>query len=228
MFGTSAITAITAQNTVGVEAWSPIDPALVRAQIHAVAGDLRPRATKSGMLSTAAIVRVVATALREHELFPYVLDPVFVSSSGTPLLDEEGVQWLTRELLPLASIVTPNLAEAEALTGERVSDPDTMGRAARALVDRYGARAALVTGGHLGGDDVVDVYFDGTTAPQRIRGQRIRTRHTHGTGCTLSAAITAHLALGVPLPTAVRRAIAYVRRGLRRAPGLGAGQGPLG
>jgi hydroxymethylpyrimidine/phosphomethylpyrimidine kinase len=231
VYGTSAITAITAQNTRGVSSWQPVGSELVRAQIDAVAVDLRPNAVKSGMLAEASIVRVVAAALREHRLTPYVLDPVLVATSGVPLTTPEARAAIRSDLLPLADVVTPNLSEAEALTGEPVRDVAGMGRAARALVERGGARAALVTGGHLAAGEsdgmVVDVWFDGSAEPQMIRHPRIDTRHTHGTGCTLSAAITARLALGDPPPLAIRRALVYVHRAIRTAPGLGAGAGPL-
>ncbi len=228
VFGTSAITAITAQNTLAILASAPLTPALVRAQIDAVAADLRPAAVKTGMLATGAIVRAVVVALGEHALAPYVVDPVLFSSTGTPLLDAEGAAALRRELLPGAAIVTPNIAEAAALTGEPVGDLAGMERAARLLVDRAGSRAALVTGGHLDGPTAVDVFYDGSAPPRRLRHRRVVTRHTHGTGCTLSAAIAAHLARGAPLLAAVRAAAAYVHRGLRRPPGVGAGHGPVG
>jgi hydroxymethylpyrimidine/phosphomethylpyrimidine kinase len=228
VFGTTAVTAITAQNTRGVRRWCAVDPRLVRDQIDAVASDLRPRAVKSGMLANAAIVRAVASALRAHELAPYVLDPVITSSSGTSLLDGDGVIAMRRELLPLATLVTPNLDEATALTGEAVSDVRSMERAARALVEHGRARAALVTGGHLPGRTVVDVFYDGSGPPRRLRHRRIETRHTHGTGCTLSAAVTARLALGEQLRAAVRAAIIDVSRALRHPPRLGTGHGPVG
>lgn len=228
VFGTSAVTAITAQNTTRVVRWSPVAVSLVRAQIDAVAVDLRPHALKSGMLADAAVVRAVASAIRHHGLGRYVLDPVIVSSSGAVLLDRNGVSALRRSLIPLATLVTPNLTEAEALTGETVRDLAGMERAARWLVDRGGARAALVTGGHLSGPVAVDVLYDGGAAPVRFRHRRIKTRHTHGTGCTLSAAIAAHLARGAALDDAVRSGMSYVHRALSRPPRLGAGHGPLG
>jgi hydroxymethylpyrimidine/phosphomethylpyrimidine kinase len=205
-----------------------IGAALVRAQIDAVATDLRPDAVKSGMLANADIVRAVASALRKHGLRRYVLDPVILASSGTPLLDRAGVRALRRELIPLATIVTPNLAEAAALTGEHVADVAAMRRAALLLVDRDGAQAALVTGGHLTGTTTVDVLYDGKVAPRLFRHRRVMTRHTHGTGCTLSAAIAARLALGDPLPTAVAAALRYVHRALLHPPSLGTGPGPIG
>ena len=228
VFGTTAVTAITAQNTVAVFQWEAVSPALVRAQIDAIASDLRPHAVKSGMLANAEIARVVAAALRDHALTPYVLDPVIAASTGAVLLSSDGVEVVRRDLLPLAALVTPNLAEAAVLTGEPVADLPGMERAARALVDRLGARAALVTGGHLSGPRAIDVLYDGAQPPVRFRHRRLATRHTHGTGCTLSAAVAARLALGDSLPDAVRAAIRYVQRALQRPPGLGAGNGPVG
>ncbi len=227
VFGTTAITAITAQNTRAVVRSVPIAPSLVRAQIDAVAGDLRPAAVKSGMLGTAGTARAVAAALRRHALTPYVLDPVIRASTGRALLDRAGVAVLRRELIPLATIVTPNLAEAGALVGEAVTDLTSMVRAARWLVERGGAGAALVTGGHLEGPASVDVLFDGTAAPRVFRHRRIATRHTHGTGCVLSAAITAHLAKGASLERAVRAAMTYVHRALLHPPRIGRGHGPV-
>jgi hydroxymethylpyrimidine/phosphomethylpyrimidine kinase len=225
VFGTTAVTAITAQNTLGVVAWQPVDPTLVRAQIDAVVSDLRPHAVKSGMLATLDIVRVVADAVRAHDLHPYVLDPVMVSSSGTALLEE--VAAIGAELLALADLVTPNLDEAAVLTGEAVTDIAGMARAARLLVERHGARAALVTGGHLTGPEAVDVLFAPALGLRQYPHTRIETRNTHGTGCTLSAAIAARLALGDALSDAVETALAFVHRAIGAAPGLGAGHGPL-
>ena len=228
VFGTTAITAVTAQNTVGVDRWESVSPALVRAQIDAVASDLRPQAVKSGMLATADIARVVASALRDHALTPYVLDPVIGASTGATLLSADGITVLRRELLPLAALVTPNLAEATILTGESVTDLAGMKRAARVLVDQLGARAALVTGGHLDGPHVTDVFYDGRETPVRLRHGRIATRHTHGTGCTLAAAVAARLALGDSMLLAVRAAVRYVHRALRHPLEVGAGSRPVG
>jgi hydroxymethylpyrimidine/phosphomethylpyrimidine kinase len=225
VFGTSVITAITAQNTRGVAAWQATAPELVAAQIDAVAGDLRPSAVKTGMLANVGVVRAVADGLRRHELAPYVLDPVMVATSGDPLLEREAIETIRGALLPLAELVTPNLDEAELLLGERVRDVATMERAARALVAR-GARAALVKGGHLDDPESIDVLFDGTEM-RTFRHPRIQTPHTHGTGCTLSAAITAQLALGAPLSSAVERSLDWLHEAIASAPGLGGGHGPL-
>jgi hydroxymethylpyrimidine/phosphomethylpyrimidine kinase len=233
VFGTSVVTAITAQNTIGVSAIHPVPLEDVRAQLDAVAEDLRPAAVKTGMLATAALTELVAAGIRDHALDRYVMDPVMVATSGDRLLEPTAEAALRGVLLPLATVVTPNLEEAEILTGQPVRTVAEMGAAARALVE-LGAGAALVKGGHLdrahGGDPsestVVDVLWDG--AFERIwQRARIGTRHTHGTGCTLSAGITAGLARGRPLIEAVDAATAYVARAIATAPGLGSGRGPV-
>jgi hydroxymethylpyrimidine/phosphomethylpyrimidine kinase len=223
VFGTSVITAVTAQNTVGVLAWEPVPPALVTHQLDALAGDLPPAAVKSGMLASAALVETVAEGLARHRFPNYVLDPVMVATSGDRLLDEAAEQIVARRLVPLAALVTPNLDEAAILVGETVATPDAMERAGRALV-RCGAGAALVKGGHLSGDTVVDVLVTDRTV-RRFTRPRLDTTSTHGTGCTLSAAVAAGLALGRPLEQAVRDALDFVHRAMAAAPGLGRGRG---
>ena len=224
VFGTSALTAITAQNTRGVTAVHPVPLDVVVAQIDAVVTDLRPAAVKTGMLATAALVEVVADGIERHGLRRYVLDPVMVATSGDRLLDEDAEGTVARRLLPLAAVVTPNLHEATILTGCPVRTLDDMRAAADALL-ALGAGAALVKGGHLEGD-AVDLLRDGSG--ERIwRKPRLDTPHTHGTGCTLSAAIAAGLAREVPLADAVDRAVRWVARAIETAPGLGAGHGPV-
>lgn len=225
VFGTSAVTAVTAQNTLGVSAVHPIPVKVVRAQLEAVAADLPPRAVKTGMLATAELVEGVGAAIRDLDLPGYVMDPVMVATSGDRLLDADAESALVRELLPLATVVTPNLYEVEILAGMQVQTVEDAMHAARRLVD-LGAGAALVKGGHLQGDEAVDVLWDGREE-YVWRRPRMMTRSTHGTGCTLSAAITAGLALGQPLPEAVERAVEYVARAIRTAPGFGQGRGPL-
>ena len=225
VYGTSAVTAVTAQNTLGVQEIHPVPTATIAAQIRSVATDLPPAAVKSGMLATAEIVRTVADAIRSHRLGCYVLDPVMVATSGDTLLERDAVAAVRDELLPLATVVTPNWPEAALLTGVTEANLSGMAMAARVIVDA-GANAALVKGGHLGGDEVVNLYWDGESE-HLFRGPRIRTRHTHGTGCTLSAAIAAGLARGTPLAEAVGAAVAWVHSAIVGAPGLGAGHGPL-
>ncbi|HEX6940800.1 MAG TPA: bifunctional hydroxymethylpyrimidine kinase/phosphomethylpyrimidine kinase [Longimicrobiales bacterium] len=225
VFGTTAITAITAQNTRGVFGVHAVPADVVRAQIRAVAEDLRPAAIKTGMLATAALVEAVAAAISEEHLENYVLDPVMVATSGARLLDADAEGAVLQHLLPRATIVTPNLDEAAILTGHAIENESGMKRAAEALVSR-GARAALVKGGHLDANEVVDVLHDGAEL-HVWRRPRIATTSTHGTGCTLSAAIAAGLARGRPLLTAVDDALDFVHRAILEAPRLGAGHGPL-
>ena len=225
VFGTSVITAVTAQNTLGVRAWEAVPVALVTRQLDALADDLPPAAVKSGMLGSAAVVEAVGDGVSRHRLPNYVLDPVMVATSGDRLLERDAERLIARLLVPLATLVTPNLDEAAVLTDSPVGTPDEMERAARALV-RLGARAALVTGGHLQGDEVVDVLVTDEAA-RRFSRPRLDTTSTHGTGCTLSAAVAAGLALGRPLERAVADALDFVHRAIAAAPGLGRGHGPL-
>lgn len=225
VFGTSVICAVTAQNTTGVRAWQALPAALVAQQIDALAQDLPPLAVKSGMLGSGEIVEAVSAGLARHRLPNYVLDPVMVATSGDRLLPREAEVLIARRLVPLATLVTPNLEEAGVLVGAEVRTPDQMERAARALL-QLGARAALVKGGHLAGDEVVDVLVSGADA-RRFARPRLETTSTHGTGCTLSAAVTAGLAQGRPLERAVNDALDFVQRAMAAAPGLGHGHGPL-
>jgi hydroxymethylpyrimidine/phosphomethylpyrimidine kinase len=225
VYGTSAVTAITVQNTRGVSGVHAVPVDIVRAQIAAVATDLEPAACKTGMLATRELVLAVAEALQQHSLQRYVLDPVMVATSGDRLLDADAEAAIMTALVPLATLVTPNLDEAEILVGFPVRAVSAMKRAASALVEA-GAAAALVKGGHLAGDSVVDIFFDGRTA-RELRRPRLHTRSTHGTGCTLSAAVAAGLARGAALPAAVEHALDYVHRAIAQAPNLGRGNGPL-
>jgi hydroxymethylpyrimidine/phosphomethylpyrimidine kinase len=225
VFGTSAVTAITAQNTMMVSAVHTVPLEVVRAQIDAVVDDLDPAATKTGMLATAALVVLVARAITHHRLKHFVLDPVMVATSGDSLLDKDAEEALVRELLPQAELITPNLHEARILTGREIATLADMRWAARELV-RMGARAALVKGGHLSEDEAVDVLWDGR-AERTWSRPRLPAMNTHGTGCTLSAGVTANLALGVPLQDAVDQAVDFVARAIATAPDLGRGHGPV-
>jgi len=236
VYGTSAITAITVQNTMGVEAIAPLSADLVTAQIEALAGDFAIDATKIGMLATAAIVEAVAAAIAELELRLVVLDPVLVSSSGDRLLDDEGLQAMCTELLSRVRVVTPNLPEAEVLSGRTIQSMDDARDAAR-LIHSRGAAAVIITGGHgLAGSqnsevgtenpDVIDLLFDGQTFHE-FRVRRIESQQTHGTGCTYASAIAASLALGRDLVDAAGRAQQYVSAAIAHAPALGHGRGPL-
>src|SRR5688572_2766466 len=226
VYGTSAITAVTAQNTKGVSGWEAVSPDLVRAQIDSIAEDLPPAAFKSGMLANAGVASAVARAIRDHSLRNYVLDPVMVATSGDALFEADTIDVIRRDLIPQALLVTPNLHEAMILLGAEIGDEDGMVRAAEKIVNDMGAQAALIKGGHLdSGDSVVDILYDGNV--RAFRTARLETTNTHGTGCTLSAAIAAQLADGESLHAAVRRAIDYVHNAIATAPGLGSGHGPL-
>lgn len=225
VFGTSAIVALTAQNTLGVRAVEAVSPAMVEAQLAAVAEDLPPDAVKTGMLATPELVAQVAAAIRRYGWRRYVLDPVMVATSGDRLLTADAEATVRDQLVPLALLVTPNLEEAAILAGDPVPHEAAMIAAGRQLL-RLGAGAALVKGGHLPGDALVDVLVtpDGV---ERFTRRRIPTTSTHGTGCTLSAAITAGLARGDSLRDAVAAGLDYVHRAIAAAPGLGGGHGPV-
>jgi hydroxymethylpyrimidine/phosphomethylpyrimidine kinase len=223
--GTSAITAVTAQNSVAVLDWVALEPRMVVAQIDAVASDMAVAAAKTGMLATAAIVAAVAAAIERLRLPFVVVDPVMVAKSGDRLLDRDAETAYRERLLPLATVVTPNLPEAEALAGRPVRTLADMREAARTLHAR-GPRAVVVKGGHLDGGDAVDVFFDGSRL-EELPAPRIATANTHGTGCTYSAAIAARLALGDPLLEAVRGAKAYLTEAIRRSYSVGRGHGPV-
>lgn len=222
--GTSAITAITAQNTLGVQKAVDLDPSLIRAQIDAVADDLPPRATKTGMLSSSTIIEAVAAAVRERRLAPLVVDPVMVAKGGHHLLAEEAVTTLREILLPLATIVTPNLPETEVLLGRSVSTREEREAAARDLVS-MGCAAAIVKGGHAEGD-ADDVLCDGERIVW-LSGERHPTGNTHGSGCTFSSAIAAGLARGLDLEAAVRDAKRFIAGAIRHSLEIGGGHGPV-
>jgi hydroxymethylpyrimidine/phosphomethylpyrimidine kinase len=226
VYGVSAITAVTAQNTQAVSAVHVLKPSMVLTQIGAIIADFEVAALKTGMLANAAMVEAVARAIRSTELGPLVVDPVMVAKSGDRLLDEHAVAALAGELLPLAALVTPNLPEAEVLTGMPVRTLEDQREAARRIVD-LGARAVVVKGGHSSADEIVDVLFDGETFTE-FRTSRVPGTSTHGTGCTFSAAITAQLALGRGIQEAIPLAQAYVAKAIQNAPGLGHGHGPMG
>ena len=223
VYGEAAITLVTVQNTVGVRRVECLAAELVAAQIEAVLEDLPPAAAKTGALGNRAIVEAVAE-IAGRFAFPLVVDPVMISKHGAPLIAGDACQALIQRLFPKARLITPNLPEAEALTGFSIQDPAGMRRAALRLRE-MGAAAVLIKGGHLSGD-ALDVLLDGEEWHE-YPAARIQTRHTHGTGCTYSAAITAGLALGLPLAEAVRRAKAYITEAIRTNPGLGAGSGPV-
>jgi len=224
VFGMSVLTALTAQNSLGVHGVVNVDPPFVARQIDVVLDDFGADAVKIGMLSTAAIVRAVADRLRAHRQACVVLDPVMIAKSGDPLLEPDARHALVVELLPLAEVVTPNLHEAAALAEMAVSDEAEMEEAARRIAAR-GPRHVLVKGGHLK-DSATDLLWDGRTLT-RFPAPRIESTSTHGTGCTLSSAIAAGLARGRPLTQAVREAKAYVTAAIREGFQVGHGVGAL-
>ena len=224
VYGTAVITLVTVQNTLGVTRVEVLAADLVAQQLDAVLCDLRPRAVKTGALGSAGNIRAVVRAAREHG-FPLVVDPVAAATDGSPFLDAEAFAALRDELLPMATLITPNLAEAAALTGLPVRNLDDMHRAAEALV-RLGASAVLLKGGHLECSASTDLfYMEGRFV--ELPAARIATQHTHGTGCALSAAITAGLARGLGLAEAIAAAKSFVTRAIESNPGFGAGNGPL-
>ncbi len=225
VFGTSAITAITAQNTLGVTAWEAVSTPLVVAQIEAVAADIGADAVKTGMLANAEIVRAVAETLRRLRLPHLVVDPVMVAKGGDRLLEEAAVAAIRDALLPLAEVVTPNIPEAEVLAGMTITSLDDMREAGRRIL-ALGPRVALVKGGHLESADSIDIACtaDGF---HEFSARRIPSIHTHGTGCTLASAIAAGLALGLDYREAIARAKTYIDGAIRHAPGIGRGHGPL-
>jgi hydroxymethylpyrimidine/phosphomethylpyrimidine kinase len=225
VYGASALTAITVQNTIAVSAVQVLPAALVRAQIEAVLSDIGADAVKTGMLGAAEVVLAVVDALAAHRPPWVVVDPVMIAKSGNTLLEPDAVAAVRERLLPCAHLVTPNAPEAAALSGHEVHSLATAREAALRL-HALGPKAVLVKGGHLPGDDVIDVLYDGHHLHE-LRGPRIPGLHTHGTGCTLASAIAAGLALGAGLEAAVIDARAYVAGAIAHAPHLGRGHGPL-
>jgi len=226
--GMTAITAVTAQNTLGVFGIHPVPAEFVARQMRVVLDDIGADAIKIGMLGSAEIAEAVAAVLdlpRTGDI-PVILDPVLASTSGQTLLDDAGIEMLKRRLIPRAYLITPNLAEAGILAGCAVSDLEGMRRAAAAILS-LGARNVLVKGGHLEGDALTDLLA-GADGEEEFHHPRIDSRQTHGTGCTLASAVAASIAGGLPLPRAVDVAHAYVQAAIRDAPGLGRGIGPLG
>ena len=226
VWGMSAITAVTVQNTKGVEGFEELSPETVAAQIRAVATDIGVDAAKTGMLASAPIIESVAEVIRETSVPNLVVDPVSVSKHGHPLLADEAVDSLRRRIVPRAALVTPNLPEAALLAGFPVRTEEAMERAGVALLE-LGAGAALVKGGHLeDGDQALDLLVT-PEGVDRITAERIDTQHTHGTGCVLSAAIAAHLARGEDLPSAVRLGKSFVTEAIRTHLEIGQGIGPV-
>jgi hydroxymethylpyrimidine/phosphomethylpyrimidine kinase len=225
VYGTCAITAVTAQNTLGVTMFAALSADLVTAQIEAVVSDIGADAAKTGMLANAAIVEAVAAAVEDLEIPWLVVDPVMIAKSGDRLVDGEALGTIRSELLPRAFVVTPNVPEAETLSGITIRTEEDRREAARRIAGD-GAAHVIIKGGHFAADDIVDLLYDGH-AFSEFRSERVPGRHTHGTGCTFAAAITAQLALGVALVEAIPLAQRYVAGAIRSAPDLGKGHGPM-
>ncbi len=225
VYGTSAITAVTAQNTLGVTAVEELPVSLIQSQIDAIISDVGADAVKTGMLSSPEIIEAVAAKIREHGLSPVVVDPVMVAKGGDRLLQERAVETLRDVLVPLAAVVTPNAPEAEVLTGSEVRTVDQARAAAKVFVDEIGAGCAVVKGGHLAGPATDVLYVDG--AFTEFTQPRIDTKNTHGTGCTFASAVAAGLAKGLTVHEAVAQAKEYVTEAIRTTFPMGGGHGPL-
>ena len=223
-YAATAITAVTVQNTQGVTGIHPIPLETVRAQIETVLDDIGADAIKTGMLATAAVIETVMAALQKNTI-PLIVDPVMVAKGGAQLLEPGAVAALKRWILPRAELITPNLPEAEVLTSLKIDSADAM-REAIQYLHTLGAKAVLLKGGHLPGDEIVDIY-SGPDGTHEWHDKRIATRHTHGTGCTLASAIATGFAQGLNVVDSISRARLYVRRALETAPGYGRGHGPL-
>ena len=225
VYGVSVITAITAQNTIGISAVAPLEADLVTAQMEAVMSDFGAHAAKTGMLPTAAVVEAVAAAVADLEIPYLVVDPVICASSGDRLMDDEALAAMKAELLPRTFLVTPNTLEAEALSGVAIKTEADRHEAARRIA-ALGPIAVVVTGGHFPSADIVDLLYDGERFVE-MRAARVPSAGTHGTGCTFAASITAHLALGRSVQEAITLAQEYVAGAIRNAPGIGRGRGPM-
>jgi hydroxymethylpyrimidine/phosphomethylpyrimidine kinase len=227
-YGMSAITALTAQNTTGVRAIHAIPPQMLRDQIDAVIEDIGVDAVKIGMLHAPEIVQVVADAIDRHQLRQVILDPVMIATSGAVLIENEAVKALVQQLFPRVQLITPNLDEAGFLVGYTLKNEADMESAADQLLG-VGARAVLIKGGHLSGDTVADLFVNSQGQKWWLRAPRIHSPNTHGTGCTLSSAIAAHLALGDPIEQAIENSHAYIRQALQAGAHVrtGSGSGPL-
>jgi len=225
VFGTSVITAVTAQNTVEVTRALELPVDLIDAQLEAVFGDFEIAAVKTGMLSSSGIIQTVSDSLTRHRVSNLVVDPVMISKSGYRLLKDEAIETIKRRLLPLALVVTPNIQEAELLSGLKIDSAEAMAEAARTIAG-YGCRSVIVKGGHAPFSPATDILFDGGKI-HAYRSTFVDKKSVHGTGCTYSAAITARLALGEPLLEAVAQAKAYITRAIRLSPKIGRGHSPV-
>lgn len=228
-YAASAITAITVQNTCGVTGIHPVPPAYVKGQIEAVMEDIHPQAIKIGMINDTEIVEVIAGSLQKYRPRFVVFDPVMVSTSGCKLMEDEAIEAITTRLIPLATLITPNLSEAEILAGQKINTVEDMQRQAKKMLE-LGCKGVLIKGGHLDGGQMCDVLQTADDdAPHLFTTPKVESRNTHGTGCTLSSAIATYLALGEPVASAVEKAKQYVYLGIESGKDvcIGHGHGPL-
>ncbi|MEW9502865.1 bifunctional hydroxymethylpyrimidine kinase/phosphomethylpyrimidine kinase [Jeotgalibacillus marinus] len=224
VYGMSAITAVTAQNTLGVQGIFPLTVEAVIDQIKSVGADLHPNAVKTGMLFNSEIIEAVAHAIKKEKMAKVVVDPVMIAKGGSPLLLEESVDTLKKKLIPIAFCITPNIPEAEKLVGFKIVSLEDRKRAAKTIFD-LGAKSVVIKGGHDDGNEVTDLLFDGNTY-HLFSSPRIDTKHTHGTGCTFAAAVTAELAKGKSILEAVETAKSFIHAAIEDSLGIGAGHGP--
>jgi len=222
-YGMSIITSVVAQNTLGVQAVHHLPIDMIKEQLHSVFSDLPVHALKTGMIANVEMMEVIKKVIQNKGI-PFVIDPVMVATSGDVLIDEKARNYLIKELFPLSMIVTPNIPEAEFITGKDIVTVEDMKEAAKQIVDESGTKSALVKGGHLT-EDAIDILYDGERY-YNFTEKRIHTKNTHGTGCTLSAAITAYISKGCPLEEAVRKGKIFITKAIRNSFNIGAGNGP--
>src|SRR5699024_872717 len=222
-YGMSVITTVVAQNTTGVQDVHHLPLEMIERQLESVISDIPVHAFKTGMIANIDMMKVIARNIKKFDA-PYIMDPVMVATSGDPLIAENAQDFLRDELLTQTAVVTPNIPEAENITGEKITDEEDMKEAAEQIVTKHGAQSALVKGGHLQGD-AVDFLYDGNKI-HTFSARRVDTKNTHGTGCTLSAAITAYMSQGIPLVEAVKRAKQYVTAAIQHSLDIGHGSGP--
>lgn len=225
VYGMSVITSVVSQNTLGVKTLMDMSPELVDSQMDAVFEDIRPQAVKIGMLSQSQTIQQVVHKIKAYDIDNVVVDPVMVAKSGDALLKKDAERVLIKELLPVSTVITPNISEAEVIVGSQILNQDDMKNAARTIVETYGAKAAIVKGGHIG-DDAEDILYDGT-GYETYRSPRTQTKHTHGTGCTFSSALAAELAKGFSLRDAVQTAKAFITAAISQPIAIGKGNGPV-
>ncbi|MDT9027168.1 bifunctional hydroxymethylpyrimidine kinase/phosphomethylpyrimidine kinase [Rossellomorea yichunensis] len=223
-YGMSVITAVTAQNTLGVQGVYPVSMEGIVQQLDAIGQDLGPHASKTGMLHSGEVIEAVSERIIHYGWENVVLDPVMIAKGGAELLQDEAIRALKEQLIPLSAVITPNLPEAEVITGIKIETLDDRKDASKMLIE-MGAKSVVIKGGHADGEQVIDLFYDGTTLEEMV-SPRIETSHTHGTGCTFSAAITAQLANGMDIREAVKTAKAFIRAAIENPLGIGNGHGP--